>query len=66
MNLLPILFDFNYIIIKRDKINNEYITGIVEDYDAIIESADIVFPLKIRKRIKNQYENKLEKMVYTR
>jgi len=44
---------------ERDKINNEYITGIVEDYDAIIESADIVFPLKIRKRIKNQYENKL-------
>jgi hypothetical protein len=38
---------------ERDKINNEYITGIVEDYDAIIESADIVFPLKIRKRIIN-------------
>ena len=42
-----------------DTINNEYISGIIEDYDAIIESADIVFPLKIRKRIKNQYENKL-------
>jgi hypothetical protein len=42
-----------------DKINNEYISGVIEDYDAIIESADIVFPLKIRKRIKTQYDGKL-------
>jgi hypothetical protein len=44
---------------ELDKINNEYISGVIEDYDAIIESADIVFPLKIRKRIKTQYDGKL-------
>ena len=43
--------------------SSEYITGIMEDYDSILGSIDsnieYSFPVKIKKRIKQQYDGKL-------
>ena len=43
----------------KDNITSEYITGIIEDYDLILESIEYSFPVKIKNRIKQQYEGKL-------
>jgi len=42
-----------------DSITSEYITGIIEDYDLILEGMEFSFPSTIRKRIKEQYDGKL-------
>ena len=42
-----------------ESINTEFITGIIDDYDAICENIEFAFPSQIRKRIKKQYENKM-------
>ena len=42
-----------------ENINTEFITGIIDDYDQIIETQDYGFPVSIKKRIKKQYENKM-------
>ena len=42
-----------------ESINTEFITGIIDDYDQIIETQDYGFPVRIKKRIKRQYEGKL-------
>ena len=42
-----------------DNISSEYITGIIEDYDQILESIEYAYPTKIKNRIKQQYEGKL-------
>jgi len=42
-----------------ENINTEFITGIIDNYDQIIETQDYGFPVNIKKRIKKQYENKM-------
>lgn len=42
-----------------ETITPDYIQGIIEAYDQIIESQEFSFPNKIKIRIKRQYENKL-------
>ena len=42
-----------------ENINTEFITGIIDNYDQIIETQDYGFPVRIKKRIKKQYENKM-------
>ena len=42
-----------------ENINTEFITGIIDDYDQIIETQEYSFPVRIKKRIKKQYEGKL-------
>jgi len=42
-----------------ENINTEFITGIIDDYDQIIETQGYGFPVRIKKRIKRQYEGKL-------
>jgi len=43
----------------KDNITSEYITGIIDDYDQILESIEYAFPIKIKSKIKHQYEGKL-------
>jgi hypothetical protein len=40
-------------------ITSDYIIGVIEDYDQILESIEYTFPTKIKNRIKKQYENKM-------
>ena len=40
-------------------ITSEYITGVIEDYDLILESIEYAYPTKIKNRIKQQYDGKL-------
>jgi len=42
-----------------DNISAEYVSSIVDDYDKIYESIEFSFPNPIKKRIKNQYQDKL-------
>jgi hypothetical protein len=42
-----------------DKIDNDFIQTIINDYDAITEANDFQYPLHIRSKVKKQYENKL-------
>jgi hypothetical protein len=42
-----------------DTITTQYITGIIEDYDQILESIEYAYPTKIKTKIKQQYDGKL-------
>jgi hypothetical protein len=42
-----------------NNISTEYVSSVVDDYDAIYESIEFQFPNPIKKRIKKQFENKL-------
>ena len=42
-----------------DNISKDYVSSIIDDYDAIYESIEFQFPNPIKKRIKKQFENKL-------
>ena len=40
-------------------INSKYISNVIEDYDQILKSMEYSFPIRIKNKIKKQYENKL-------
>lgn len=42
-----------------DKIDNDFIQSIINEYDTITETNEYQFPLHIRAKIKKQYETKL-------
>ena len=44
---------------EMENINNDFIENIINDYINISDSQEYAFPEKIKKRIKQQYENKL-------
>jgi hypothetical protein len=46
-------------LMDDSKINNDIIKSTVEDYDAVIEAFDVIYPTHIKRRIKKQYEGKL-------
>jgi hypothetical protein len=47
-----------------NNISVEYINSVVDDYDAIYESIEFQFPNHIKKRIKNQFQDKLSLPTY--
>ena len=49
----------NKLMNEEDTINSEFIQSVINEYDAIYETQEYQFPSSIKKRIKKQYENKL-------
>ena len=44
---------------ELEEINNEFIQFVINEYDSITSECECVFPLHIRIKIKNQYQEKL-------
>ena len=57
-NKLSILIDTK-ITNELDTIGNDFIEGIINDYNNVLEQQDYPYPSVIRKRIKKQYEEKM-------
>ena len=57
-NKLSILIDTK-ITNELDTIGNDFIEGIINDYNNVLEQQDYPYPSVIRKQIKKQYEDKM-------